>query len=74
MSDTKDPSPSRRTSPHRADASATAGAATQHTASQRSSAAAEYWQGVAATGRAAKSSATSQAGTAQPVRHRGLRT
>jgi RNA polymerase subunit RPABC4/transcription elongation factor Spt4 len=74
MSDTKDPSPSRRTSPHRAEASATAGAATQQAAPQRSSAAADYWQGVAAIGRTAKSSVASQAGTEQPVRHRGLRT
>jgi hypothetical protein len=72
MSDTKDHNPSRRTSPHGVEASATAGAATQH-AAQRSSAAADYWQGMAATGRAAKPSAASQAGTAQPVRHRGLR-
>jgi hypothetical protein len=74
MSDTKRPDPSRDTSPHRVEASTTAGAATQHAAPRRSAAATDYWQGVAAMGRAAKSSATSQAGTAQPVRHRGLRT
>jgi hypothetical protein len=73
MSHSKDPNTSRDTSPHQAEPSATAGAATQHTALRPSSAATDYWQGVAATGRAAKSSAASQAGTAQPLRYRGLR-
>jgi hypothetical protein len=73
MSDTKGTSPSRDTSSHRVEASVTAGAATQHAAPRGISAATAYWQGVAATGRAAKSSAASQADAAQPLRHRGLR-
>ena len=72
MSDTRGSNPSRGTAPRRAEASPTAGASSSKLAQGQALAAAQYWQGMAAAGRAAKRAAT-QADTAKPARQRGIR-
>jgi hypothetical protein len=72
MSDTRGSNQSRDPAPRRAEASATAGAGNQQAPQERTSAATQYWQGVAAAGRAAKPAAA-QAEATPPARQRGLR-
>lgn len=55
MSDTKGSDQSRDAAPRLVEATAPAGSSAQQSAQGRSSAATQYWQRVAATGRAAKS-------------------
>lgn len=73
MSDTKGSSQTRNSARRWAEASAAANASRQRSAQGRSFAASEYWQGVAATGRAAKSAAVPQT-KAAIVGHRRGRT
>jgi len=69
MSDTKGSRQSYDTSPHRAEASATT---SLKPTQERSSAATQYWQGVAAAGRAAKPVATLSAEVVTPSRQRSV--
>lgn len=73
MSDTEGSNQSRDPAPHRAEASAAAGAGTQQPAQGRSSAATQYWQGVAAAGRAAKPAASASAEAATPRRQHSMK-
>lgn len=68
MSDTKGSNQSRNPAPRRAKASASASAGTQQLAQGQASAATQYWQGVAAAGRAAMPAAAMT-----PGRQRGVR-
>ena len=70
MSDTKGSNPSRDAAPRRAEASASAGASTQQPG--QASAATQYWQGVAAAGRAAKPAASPSAAAVTAGRQRGM--
>ena len=74
MADTKRPNQPHDPATRRAEAPAVADASTQRPAQEQASAATQYWQGVAAAGRAAKPAATAPAETATPGRQRSKRT
>lgn len=73
MSDTKNSNQSRDTAPRRAEASVAAGASPSNPAPGQASVATQYWQGLAAAGRAAKPTAASSAEAITPGRQRGVR-
>jgi hypothetical protein len=73
MSDPKGSKQSRDRAPRRAGASAAADASTQQPVEGRSSAATQYWQNVAAAGRATKPAGAPQADAATPGRQRVAR-
>jgi hypothetical protein len=73
MSDTKSSSPSRDPVPREAEAPAAASASTQQPVQGQVSAATQYWQGIAAAGRAAKPAAATPAEAATPGHHRRAR-
>lgn len=73
MSDTKGSNPSRNTAPHRVGVSGEAGASSSKPTQKQAPAATQYWQGVAAAGRAAKPAATPSAEATTTGRQRGVR-
>ncbi|GAV34792.1 hypothetical protein ROTAS13_02462 [Roseomonas sp. TAS13] len=73
MSDTKGSNQSHDTAPRRAEESALAGARSSKLGQGQASAATQYWQSVAAAGRAAKPAAAAPTEAATPGRQRGAR-
>lgn len=73
MSDTNGSNQSRDAAPGRAETPAKDGAGTQEAAQVQASAATQYWQSVAAAGRAAKPAAPAQEEAGKQARQRGVR-
>ena len=73
MSDAKGFNQSHDPAPRQAEASAEAGASTQQPTRVQASAATQYWQSVAAAGRAAKPATAAPAETARPGLQRSVR-
>ena len=74
MSNNKDSNQSCDPVPHRAEVSGQADASTQQPVQGRSSAATQYWQGVAAAGRATRPTSVASAQTVTLNRQHGVRT
>lgn len=73
MSDSRSSNQAHDPAPRLAEASAAAGASSSKPAQGQASAATQYWQGVAAAGRTAKSAAAAPAQIVTPGRQRGMR-
>lgn len=74
MSDNKDSNQSYDPVSRRAEMSGAAEASTQQPVQGRSSAATQYWQGVAAAGRAARPTSVASAQAVTPNRQHSMRT
>lgn len=74
MSDNKDFNQSCDPGPRRAEVSGATEASTQQPVQERSSAATQYWQGVAAAGRAARPTSLVSAQAVTPNRQHSMRT